>query len=157
MEQYIWIVWLLVGLLFIVAEIFTLGFVLFWFGIGAFAAGIASFLGLGYVWQFAVFALVSIVLTIMSRTIFEKYYPSKDGDGLKTGVDALPGTIGTVLKGSTGALKEATVKAYGSNWRALPAHGESEFVEGEKVEIVRVEGSTIYVKKADGSPRNWRD
>ncbi len=46
--------------------------------------------------QFLVFAVVSIVLTIMSRTIFSKYFSQSDENTLKMGMDTLPGQIGTV-------------------------------------------------------------
>jgi membrane protein implicated in regulation of membrane protease activity len=38
MNNLIWILWCVLGLVLIVAEIFTTGFVLLWFGIGALAA-----------------------------------------------------------------------------------------------------------------------
>ena len=47
MDQIAWILWLVLAVGLIIAEIFTLGFVLFWFGIGALAAAIVAFLGLG--------------------------------------------------------------------------------------------------------------
>jgi membrane protein implicated in regulation of membrane protease activity len=40
MEQWAWILWVVLGVVFIIAEIFTLGFVLLWFGIGAIAAAL---------------------------------------------------------------------------------------------------------------------
>ena len=47
MEQFAWILWIVLGVILIIAEILTLGFVLFWFGIGALAAAFAGFLGFG--------------------------------------------------------------------------------------------------------------
>ena len=114
MDQVAWILWLVVAVGLIIAEIFTLGFVLFWFGIGAAAAAVAAFLGLGPGWQFAAFAVVSILLTTMSRTIFARYLPHGDGNAMKSGIDSLPGKIGTVLTASKGALNEGAVKVFGS-------------------------------------------
>lgn len=146
MEQFGWILWIILGIALIIAEIFTFGFVLFWFGIGALAAALAGWLGFGVGLQFLVFASVSIVLTVMSRTIFANYYSHGDEDFHKTGVDTLPGQIGTVSTPSKGALKEAAVKVYGSVWTAFPVDGSRELIEGEKVEVERVEGSSIYVR-----------
>jgi len=156
MDQVAWILWLVLGVGLIVAEIFTLGFVLFWFGIGAMAAAFSGFLGAGIGWQFLVFAVVSIALTAMSRTIFAKYLPHNDSDVMKMGIDALPGQIGTVAAGSKGALQEAAVKVYGSTWTAFPENGEADLVEGEKVEVVRVKGSTIFVRKVTAELPEWR-
>jgi membrane protein implicated in regulation of membrane protease activity len=120
MEQLAWILWIVLGVALIIAEIFTFGFVLFCFGIGAFAAALAGALGLGLALQFFIFAVVSIVLTVMSRTIFSKYFSPDDDDAIKMGMDALPGQVGTVTIGSRGALQEGAVKVYGSTWTAFP-------------------------------------
>ncbi len=145
MEQFTWILWIVLGAILIIAEIFTLGFVLFWFGIGALAAALASWLGFGFGLQFLVFAIVSVALTAMSRTIFVKYFP-QDEEAIKTGIDSLPGQIGTVTIASKGALQEGAVKVYGSVWTAFPIDDAVPLVEGEKVEVVRVQGSSVYVQ-----------
>jgi membrane protein implicated in regulation of membrane protease activity len=156
MEQYAWILWIVLGVVLIIAETFTFGFVLFWFGIGALAAAAAAFLGLGVISQFLVFAIVSIALTALSRTIFAKYYSHGDEEKFKTGIDSLPGQIGTVTLASKGALREAAVKVYGSTWTAFPEAGEEPLAEGEKVEVIRVQGSSIYVKRIGELPE-WRE
>lgn len=156
MDQYWWILWAVLGVFLIVAETFTLGFVLLWFGIGAFAAALAGLLGVGVVGQFFIFALVSVALTAASRTIFSNFLAHRDEDAVKHGMDALPGQVGTVTIGSAGALNEAAVKVYGSTWTAFPEDGERELVEGEKVEVVRVKGSSIYVRPAVKVLPDWR-
>jgi membrane protein implicated in regulation of membrane protease activity len=147
MEQFAWILWIVLGVGLIIAEIFTFGFVLFWFGIGALVAALAAKLGFGFGLQFLIFAAVSIVLTVMSRTLFAKYFLHGDADLVKTGVDSLPGQIGTVTISSKGALNEGAVKVFGSTWTAFPEEGETPLLEGEKVAVVRVKGSSIYVSK----------
>jgi len=159
MDQLSSILWLVLGVAFIIAEIFTLGFVLFWFGIGAIAASVAGFLGAGLGLQFLIFAVVSIALTVMSRTIFQRYLPTNEGEAIRTGVDALPGKVGTVTGTSKGALNEAAVKVYGSTWTAYPIDDVA-LTEGEKVEVVEVRGSSIYVRRARedaGELPEWRE
>ena len=156
MEQFAWILWIVLGVVLIIAEIFTLGFVLFWFGIGALAAALAGFLGVGFLGQFLIFAVISVALTVMSRTIFANYYSYGNEDAIKMGIDALPGQIGTVTSESKGALNEAAVKVYGSTWTAFPIDSSTTLVEGEKVEVVRVQGSSIYVQKMRELPE-WRE
>jgi len=158
MEQLAGILWVILGVALIIAEIFTLGFVLFWFGIGALVAGLVGFLGFGFGWQFMAFALVSVVLTAMSRTIFANYFSHNDESTIKTGVDALPGQIGTVSSASKGALNEGAVKVFGSTWTAFPIDEETLLMEGEKVEVVQVKGSSIYVRKISAEKQlpEWR-
>jgi len=158
MEQLAWILWVVLGVGLIIAEIFTLGFVLFWFGIGALAGALIGYMGFGFGWQFMAFALVSIVLTAMSRTIFSNYFSHNTENDIKTGVDALPGQIGTVSAGSRGALHEGAVKVFGSTWTAFPIDDATPLVEGEKVEVVQVKGSSIYVRRVAGEKElpEWR-
>ena len=108
MDSYLWILWIILGAVLIIAEVFTTGFVLLWFGIGALAAAFAGLIGIhSLVLQFLIFAGVSIGLTAASRTIFVNYFSrERSGGDLKTGVDALPGKVGTVVSSSKGALHE---------------------------------------------------
>lgn len=159
MEQFAWILWVVLGVVFIIAETFTFGFVLFWFGIGAFVAALAAWLGLGFGLQFLAFAVVSVALTAMSRTIFANYYSHGDADMKKTGIDSLPGQIGTVTSASKGSLGEGAVKAYGTVWTAFPIDGSQKLIEGEKVRIERVEGASVYVSAVSENKElpNWRE
>ncbi|MEJ7847291.1 MAG: NfeD family protein [Pyrinomonadaceae bacterium] len=157
MDQLAWIIWLVLGVGLIIAEVFTLGFFLLWFGVGAIAAALAGMLGAPFPVQFLVFAVVSIALTSMSRTIFANYLSHSEENTVKMGVDSLPGQIGTVTLASRGALNEAAVKVYGSTWTAFPVEGEKELIEGEKVEVVNVKGSSIYVRRISNELPGWRE
>jgi membrane protein implicated in regulation of membrane protease activity len=152
-----WIVWTVLGLVLIVAEVFTSGFVLLWFGIGALVAALAGILGLNNLGlQFLIFALVAIGLTAASRTIFINYFShEKTGESLKTGVDALLGKFGTVVSSSRGAMNEGAVKLSGSTWTAYPIEGEEPLEAGERVRIERMEGASLYVSRVEQEPE-WR-
>ena len=157
MENYYWILWCILGAVLIVAEIFTSGFVLLWFGIGALAAAFIGLIGIeSLAIQFAVFALVSVGLTAASRTIFVRYFSREEtGDSLRMGVDALPGKIGTVVSSSRGAMQEGAVKVFGSTWTAYPAPGEEPLEAGERVCVESIEGASIFVRRVDHGS-DWR-
>ena len=157
MANFYWIFWCILGAILIVAEVFTTGFVLLWFGIGALAAALAGILGVSNLAiQFVIFALVSVGLTAASRTIFVNYFSrEKTGDSLRTGVDSLPGKIGTVVSSSRGSMQEGAVKVFGSTWTAYPAEGESALEAGERVRVESIEGSSIYVRRIDEGA-DWR-
>jgi membrane protein implicated in regulation of membrane protease activity len=157
MSDYAWIVWTIFGVVLIIAEVFTPGFVLLWFGVGALAAAVASILGLDSLpLQFLIFAVTSIALTAASRTIFINYFTrEKPDDRLKMGMDALPGKVGTVVSSSKGALHEGAVKVYGSTWTAYPAEDEEPLEAGDRVEVLRVQGASIYVRRVGLKP-DWR-
>jgi membrane protein implicated in regulation of membrane protease activity len=156
MSDYTWILWAVLGLVLMIAEIFTSGFVLLWFGVGALCAALAGVLGLGYPLQFLVFFVVSIALTAASRTIFASHFVrSKERGGLKTGADSLPGKVGTVVTSSRGSMHEGAVKVFGSTWTAYPAEGEPPLEAGDRVAVERIQGASIYVRRVDGE-RDWR-
>ena len=158
MSDWFWVLWSILGAILIVAEVFTSGFVLLWFGIGALAAAFAGLVGIdSLAIQFTIFIVVSVGLTAASRTIFLNYFSrEKSGDSLRSGVDALPGKIGTVVSSSKGALQEGAVKVFGSTWTAYPAAGEAPLEAGERVCVESVEGASIYVRRIDGDP-GWRN
>ena len=155
--QNLWIFWFVLGAILVVAEIFTSGFVLLWFGVGALAAAFAGMIGIdSLALQFLIFAGVSVGLTAASRTIFVNYFSrEKTGDSLRTGVDSLPGKIGTVVSSSKGSLQEGAVKVFGSTWTAYPAPGEDPLEAGERVCVESVQGASIYVRRVEEGG-DWR-
>lgn len=156
MSDFAWILWAILGAVLIVAEVFTSGFVLLWFGIGALAAALGGVAGFGYPLQFLIFFIVSIALTAASRTIFARFFTREHPHaGLKMGMAALPGKIGTVVTSSRGALSEGAVKVYGSTWTAYPAEGEEPLEAGDRVMVESVRGSSIYVRRAPAD-LDWR-
>src|SRR6266403_2484240 len=151
MANYLWIFWAILGAVLVVAEVFTTGFVLLWFGIGALAAALAGLLGVHSIpLQFLIFAIVSIALTTASRTIFVNYFSrEKSGGDLKTGMDSLPGKIGTVVSSSRGAMNEGAVKVFGSTWTAYPVEGEEPLEAGERVCVEKMVGASLYVRRVN--------
>jgi membrane protein implicated in regulation of membrane protease activity len=147
---YAWIVWLILAAIFVGAEVLTPGFFLLWFGVGALAAMLMALLGIGsFAAQIIAFLVVSSLLVVASRTIFDRFFTrGNDESQLKTGVERMLGQVGTVVEPSRGALNEAAVKLYGSVWTALPLEGESPLLEGEKVSVERVEGNTLFVRRS---------
>jgi membrane protein implicated in regulation of membrane protease activity len=148
-----WIVWLVLAAIFIGIEAMTPGFFLLWFGVGALAAAVLAFLGIGGVGvQIIVFLVVSVLLLITSRNVIERFFHrNTEEDHLKTGVETLVGQVVTVVEASAGALNQAAVKVYGSVWTAIPNEGESPLQVGESVAIDRIDGNTLYVRRRTSS------
>lgn len=155
-EQLSWILWTILGVILIIAEVFTPGFVLLWFGVGALAAAFAGLLGGGLALQFLIFILISTVLTALSRTIFVNYFTrAGEPEGMRVGAAKLPGQIGTVVISSQGAMDEGAVKVFGSTWTAYPADGEPPLEAGDRVVVERLQGASIYVRRVSATPE-WR-
>jgi membrane protein implicated in regulation of membrane protease activity len=144
-----WVIWLIIAAIFVAAEVFTPGFFLLWFGVGALVAAIMALLGVSSLAaQTLIFLAVSVTLVVASRTIFEKFLnrPAETNQ-LRSGIESIIGQVGTVVESSRGALNEGAVRVYGSVWTAFPAEGERPLREGDSVTVERIEGNAIYVRR----------
>jgi len=157
--SYAWIIWIIIAAIFIGAEVFTAGFFILWFGVGALAAALLALIGVeSLAIQVLVFLAVSVILVIASRTIFEQFlYRPTDPNKLKSGIETIVGQIGTVVESSNGALNQGAVKVYGSVWTAFPAEGEWPLKEGDTVSVERIEGNAIYVRRAQRLARPFTE
>ncbi|MFH1941612.1 MAG: NfeD family protein [bacterium] len=72
MEFKIWMLWMALAAVFIIGEMFTAGFFLLWFGIGAAVAGVLALLGVGAGWQWGSFVVLSGILFGISRRFAER-------------------------------------------------------------------------------------
>jgi membrane protein implicated in regulation of membrane protease activity len=67
-----WWIWIAMAAVLLIAEIFTAGFFLIWFSIGAAGAGILAMLGVGTTAQLIVFILLSGILFVFGRRFAER-------------------------------------------------------------------------------------
>jgi membrane protein implicated in regulation of membrane protease activity len=142
MEFEIWWIWMAIAALFIVGEIFTQGFFLLWFGIGAAVAGVCAILGLGVGWQLGAFVIVSGVLFIVSRRFAEKI-SKQQPPGI--GADRFVGLEGVVLEEIDNVKNTGRVRVQKDEWRADSETGEP-IAEGERIMVTRLDGTHMVVK-----------
>ena len=67
-----WQIWLIAAGIFFVAEIITIGFLIFWLGIGALLAMIVSFFTSNIIIQTAVFVISSTILIFTTKPLVNK-------------------------------------------------------------------------------------
>lgn len=138
-----WHIWILVGIGLIIGEIFTLGFFLLWFGVGAFLATGLALLGVGPIYQTLSFLLVSLILTVLSRTIFKRVLFRKEA-GISSNVEALIGQEALVMEMIKGKSKRGLVKIGGETWSAISEEGRIE--QEEVVRVKAVVGNKVLVE-----------
>lgn len=138
----IWWLWMGLAAIFAVGEIFTEGFFLLWFAIGAAVAGVLAVLGVGGVWQWAAFVLISGVLLAVSRRFAERF-TSKQPPGI--GADRFIGKRGLVLEDIDEVKNTGRARIDKEEWRADSDTGETIPV-GARIEVVRLEGTHIVVR-----------
>ena len=143
----VWQTWVVVGVILLIFEIFTPGFVTACFGIGCLAAGLASYLEFGYIVQTVIFCVVSVVLFLAIRPLVKKHL-YKTGENIKTNVDALIGLVGLVDETIDPNTDSGRVRVGGDDWRAL-SFDDVLIEKGKKVVVKKVEGTKIFVSLVD--------
>ena len=138
----VWLIWMAVAAVFVIGEIFTLGFFLLWFGIGAAVAGILAIFGLGGSWQWGAFAVVSGVLFVLSRRFAERF-SKKQPPGI--GADRFIDKKGVVLEEVDNIKNSGRIRMGKEEWRAESDTGEVIPV-GKMVEVTKLVGTHVVVK-----------
>ena len=138
----IWLVWMAIAAVFVIGEIFTLGFFLLWFGIGAAVAGILALFGLGGSWQWGAFAVVSGVLFVLSRRFAERF-SKKQPPGI--GADRFIDKKWVVLEEVDNIKNTGRIRMGKEEWRAESDTGEVILV-GKMVEVTKLVGTHVVVK-----------
>jgi len=142
-----WHIWVIAGVVLLIAEIFTPGFVLACFGVACLVAAIFAALDVGLTLEVIVFCIASIIAFFAVRPLFAKrFYRSDDDAAARTNVDALAGKVGMVAERIDPSMNVGRVVLGGDNWRAVSVDG-AVIERGERAEIVRVEGTKLFVKK----------
>lgn len=95
-----WIFWLIAAGAFFIGEIATVGFLIFWLGIGALAAMCISFFTANIIVQTAVFVVVSTVLIFLTKPLINKYIFQKET--IPTNAYSIIGKTGVVIKKISG-------------------------------------------------------
>jgi membrane protein implicated in regulation of membrane protease activity len=142
MDIKIWWIWMAIAAFFIVAEMFTMGFFLLWFGIGAAVAGILALAGLGAGWQLGSFVVISAILFAVSRSFAEKF-TKKQPPGV--GADRFVNKKGVVIEEIDNLKNTGRVRIGKEEWRADSLTDETIPI-GKTVEVTSVDGTHLVVK-----------
>jgi membrane protein implicated in regulation of membrane protease activity len=146
MEPNIWFwVWLALAVILSIAEIFTAGFFLLPFGIGAAVAAFLEYFAPGSIgWQWAAFIGVSSLLLVVLRRIANRitHEPPQ-----KVAGDRLIGKDGVVIETLEDHSPRGRVRVQREEWRA-DAPGFEPLPEGTPITVVAVEGTHLVVRPA---------
>ena len=144
MDYMIW-VWLGAAVVFGVVEALTAGLVSIWFVAGSAAALIGAFLGAGLGVQVALFVVVSAAALAVTRPLVRRYTAGK---AVPTNLDRVLGDSGKVTETIDNENSTGAVYVDGKTWTARSADG-SVIPAGTVVEILRMEGVKLFVKKLE--------
>ncbi len=133
-------IWLILGFLLIIGEMFTGDFTLACIGIGALVAGLVSYLGTSIYWQLGVMAITIIILFFTLRPMVLKYL-YKNKQPAKSGIDALIGKTFTVVEMRG---EKPFIKSDADLWEVK---AKEPLKKGDSVEVKAVKGITLIVDK----------
>ena len=135
------IIWLVLMVVFLIAEAATVTMVSLWFAAGALVAMVASMLGAKLWLQVALFLIVSAVLLACLRNVIRKHFTPKLE---RTNVDAVVGSEGYVTADIDNISATGTVKLGAMEWTARSTSGE-EIPAGTLVKVDKIEGVKAFV------------
>lgn len=138
-----WQFWLIIAGLFFIGEMVTVGFLLFWFGIGALIAMIVSIFIPNLVVETAVFVISSTILIFATKPFVKKFINVKKTN---TNVFSIIGKKALVIKSIDPINSLGQIKINGEIWSATSDNNEI-IEEGSEVEILQITGVKAIVKK----------
>ena len=145
MAEFMWIIWLGIFVVALIAEVGTTELVSVFFAFGALVSMIISFIpGVEWWVQLIVFVVLSGASLAALRPIVKKYLNKEKRD---TNVDEYIGKKVNVIDVNNDGTPE--VKLNGLIWRIEPVDEEEKIIVGEKVEIVTIKGNKLIVRKVE--------
>ena len=138
-----WLIWLIAAGFFFVAEIITVGFFIFWLGIGALLAMLVSFLTNSVIIQVATFAISSSVLLFFTKPLAKKL--SKD-DNVATNSFSLLDKTGIVTIDINPFDGTGQVKVNGEIWSAKSEDNVS-IPKDTQIKVLKIDGVKLVVEQ----------
>lgn len=138
-----WQTWIIIAGFCFVIEIATVGFLVFWFGIGALIAMVVSLFTNNIAIQMTAFVISSTILIFFTRKFANKI--SKNDENIKTNAYSIIGKKGLVIKDINPESGEGQVKVGTEVWSAKSAN-DIKIEKSTEVEVVEISGVKAIVK-----------
>lgn len=140
------IVWLVLFVILLLIEIFTMGLTTIWFAGGAIVAFFASILGFGIVVQIVVFLVVSLLLLVLTRPVAVKYF---NRERQKTNAESLIGQKALVLEDIDTLAAKGRVEIRGQEWSAKTDDPSGKIAKNTVVVVEGIQGVKLIVRAGE--------
>ncbi|OPL09709.1 MAG: hypothetical protein AVO33_06100 [delta proteobacterium ML8_F1] len=134
------IIWTVLMVFFVIAEIISLGLTSIWFAFGALAALVSAYFTDVLMVQVIVFVLASVLSLFFTKPLVKRHLHVGEE---KTNIDGFIGLTGVVTKAIT-THETGQIKVNGQIWTA---YSEEEIPPGATVTVESVSGVRLKVKK----------
>lgn len=139
-----WHWWMYAGIILLILEVFTPGFIIACIGLGALCASAIAYLGFNIDSQLITFAISTLISLFIIRPVLLK--KGGNEDQIKTNTDALIGRVGSVTESIDNSLQKGRVVIDGDYWKANSSNNEI-ISEHTKVKVTSIDSTIITVKK----------
>lgn len=136
-------VWLILLIVFILIELFTMGLTTVWFAAGAVVAAIAAAFHAPVVVQVILFLVVGMVLLIFTRPIAVRYF---NKDRIKTNVESMVGRQAIVISEIDNLEGIGQVTVGGQEWAARSTNEDVRIPVGTVVIVRAISGVKLLVE-----------
>lgn len=140
------ICWLAALVVLLIIEAVTLGLATIWFAGGALIALISALCGAGIWIQMVCFLAVSLILLLFTRPAAVRFL---NRDTVRTNVESVIGQEAIVTEAIDNLLGQGRASLRGNPWTARAEIPEEKIPEGTTVEVVRVEGVKLIVRRKE--------
>lgn len=137
-----WQIWLIISGFFIILEIITTGFLVFWFALGALVAMIFSLFIHSVVVQTAIFLISSTILLFATKSFANKVL--KSDESVKTNAFSIEGKVGKVIKDIEPIEGTGQIKVNGEVWSAK-SYNDTYISKDTEVTIEKIDGVKVIV------------
>lgn len=139
-----WHIWLIIAGVCFIIEMMTVGFFVFWFGIGALLTMLVSFIWPeNIILQATVFVVSSTSLIFLTKPLIKKI--TKSDKKVKTNAYSIIDKTGLVLQDINPTHGVGQIKVSGETWSAKTSDG-STIEKGTQVKVIEIDGVKAIVE-----------
>lgn len=138
-----WLIWLIAAGFFFIAEIITVGFFIFWLGVGALLAMLVSFITNSVIIQVATFTISSSIFLFFTKPLAKKLAKA---DTAVTNSFSLLNKTGIVTIDINVLEGTGQVKVNGEIWSAK-TDDNTIILKGSQIKVLKIDGVKLVVEQ----------
>ena len=138
------LIWLILFVVLLVIELFTVGLTTIWFAIGSLAAFLADLLGAGLPLQIVIFLAVSCILLIFTRPWAARHVNRRR---IRTNYESEIGKIILITEKVDNLNQTGKSTVDGQEWTVRSRNDEDILEPGDKARVVDISGVKLIVEK----------
>ena len=143
------LIWLILFVVLLVIELFTVGLTTIWFAIGSLAAFLADLLGAGLPLQIVIFLAVSCILLIFTRPWAARHVNRRR---IRTNYESEIGKIILITEKVDNLKQTGKSTVDGQEWTVRSQNDEDILEPGDKARVVDISGVKLIVEKYKEDP-----